>query len=52
MNVYKKIHKMLSSLEYLTEHEWKCSYDNIIALRNSTRDTDSQVRTELDFELY
>jgi len=42
VNVYKKIHKMLSSLEYLTEHEWKCSYDNVIALRNSTRDTDSQ----------
>jgi hypothetical protein len=36
---------MLSSLEYLTEHEWKCSYDNVIALRNSTRDTDSQVKT-------
>jgi hypothetical protein len=36
---------MLSSLEYLTEHEWKCTYDNIIALRNSTRDTDSQVNT-------
>jgi hypothetical protein len=36
---------MLSSLEYLTEHEWKCTYDNIIALRNSTRDTDSQVIT-------
>jgi len=42
VNVYKKIHKMLSSLEYLTEHEWKCTYDNVIALRNSTKDTDSQ----------
>lgn len=43
VNVYNKIHKMLSSLEYLTENEWKCTYDNIISLRNSTKDSDSQV---------
>lgn len=42
VSVYNKIHKMLSSLEYLTENEWKCTYDNIISLRNSTRETDSQ----------
>lgn len=42
VNVYNKIHKMLSSLEYLTEHEWKCTYDNVISLRNSIRDSDSQ----------
>lgn len=43
VNVYNKIHKMLSSLEYLTENEWKCNYDSIISLRNSTKDSDSQV---------
>ena len=43
VNVYKKLHKMLSSIEYLTELEWKCSYDNVISLRNATVDTDSQV---------
>ena len=43
VDVYNKIHKMLSSLEYLTENEWKCTYDNIISLRNSTRENDSHV---------
>jgi alcohol-forming fatty acyl-CoA reductase len=43
VNVYKKIHKMLSSLECLTQLEWKCSYENVIALRNSTIESDSQV---------
>lgn len=43
VNVYKNIHKMLSSIEYLTDKEWKFSTENIIALRNSLLDTDSQV---------
>ncbi len=43
VNVYKKIHKMLRSIEYLTQREWKCGYDNLIALRNSIADNDSQV---------
>ncbi len=43
VKVYKKIHKMLSSIEYLTQLEWKCSYDNVIALRNSTNENESQV---------
>lgn len=34
---------MLSSIEYLTDKEWKFSTENIIALRNSLLDTDSQV---------
>lgn len=42
---------MLSSLEYLTEHEWKCTYDNVIALRNSTKDTDSQVIAFINLNL-
>jgi len=42
VNVYKNIHKMLSSIEYLTDKEWKFSTENIIALRNSLLDTDSQ----------
>ena len=48
VNVYKNIHKMLSSIEYLTEYEWKCSYDSVIALRNSTIETDSQVKLNLN----
>ena len=44
VNVYKKIHKMLNSIEYLTEREWKCSFDNLVALRNSISDVDSQVK--------
>jgi fatty acyl-CoA reductase len=43
VNVYKKIHKMLGSIEYLTQREWKCGYDNLIALKNSIADTDNQV---------
>ena len=43
VNVYKNIHKMLGSIEYLTQLELKCSYDNVVALRNSLTDTDSQV---------
>lgn len=42
VNTYKKIHKMLSSIEYLTDLECKCSYENVIALRNSTIDADYQ----------
>lgn len=34
---------MLSSIEYLTELEWKCSYDSVIALRNTIQESDSQV---------
>ena len=34
---------MLSSIEYLTQIELKCSYDNVAALRNSLLDVDSQV---------
>ena len=33
---------MLSSIEYLTQLEFKCSYDNVVALRNSLMDVDSQ----------
>jgi fatty acyl-CoA reductase len=43
VNVYKNIHKMLSSIEYMTQLELKCSYDNVVALRNSLNETDSQV---------
>lgn len=43
VNVYKNIHKMLSSIEYLTDKEWKFNTENIIALRNSLMETDSQV---------
>ena len=43
VKIYKKIHKMLSSIEYLTEREWKCTYDNVVMLRNSIIDGDSQV---------
>lgn len=42
VNVYKNIHKMLGSIEYLTQLELKCSYDNVVALRNSLMDADSQ----------
>ena len=51
VNVYKNIHKMLSSIEYLTEYEWKCSYDSVIALRNSTIETDSQVKLNLNLTI-
>ena len=43
VKIYKQIHKMLSSIEYLTEREWKCTYDNVVLLRNSIIDGDSQV---------
>ena len=43
VNVYKNIHKMLSSIEYLTQLDLKCSYENVIALRNSNVDNDSSV---------
>ena len=36
---------MLGSIEYLTELDLKCSYDSIIALRNSSLENDSQVNT-------
>lgn len=52
VNVYKNIHKMLSSIEYLTEYEWKCSYDSVIALRNSTIETDSQVKLNLNLTIF
>lgn len=42
VNVYKNIHKMLGSIEYLTQLELKCSYENVVALRNSLADADSQ----------
>lgn len=42
VNVYKNIHRMLSSIEYLTDKEWKFNTDNIIALRNSLMEADSQ----------
>lgn len=42
VNVYKNIHKMLGSIEYLTDLDLKCSYDSVIALRNSTQENDSQ----------
>jgi hypothetical protein len=38
VNVYKNIHKMLSSIEYFTQLDLKCSYENVIALRNSNVD--------------
>lgn len=42
---------MLGSIEYLTELDLKCSYDRIIALRNSSLENDSQVQTlELDLK--
>jgi fatty acyl-CoA reductase len=41
VQVYKKIHKMLGSLEYLTQVELKCNYDNVIALRNAMSPSDS-----------
>jgi hypothetical protein len=34
---------MLSSIEYLTDLDCKCTYDSMIALRNSTKDSDYQV---------
>jgi thiamine kinase-like enzyme len=43
VNIYKEIHQMLNSIEHLTERDWKCSYDNLIMLRNSIVETDSQV---------
>lgn len=43
VDVYKKIHKMLETIEYLTEKKWKCSYENLIQLRNTLVDSDSQV---------
>jgi fatty acyl-CoA reductase len=43
VDVYKKIHKMLASIEYLTQREWKCGYDNLISLKNSLAENDSQV---------
>ena len=44
VKIYKKIHQMLSSIEYLTEREWKCTYDNLVLLRNSIIDRDSLVK--------
>ncbi|CAF0874478.1 unnamed protein product [Brachionus calyciflorus] len=43
VNVYKNIHKMLGSIEYLTELDLKCNYDSVIALRNSIQESDSPV---------
>jgi fatty acyl-CoA reductase len=43
VNVYKNIHKMLSSIEYLTQLDLKCSYENVISLRNSNVETDSLI---------
>ena len=43
VNVYKNIHKMLSSIEYLTQLDLKCSYESVISLRNSNIENDSVV---------
>jgi fatty acyl-CoA reductase len=51
VKIYKQIHKMLSSIEYLTEREWKCTYDNVVLLRNSIIDGDSQVNRNLKMRL-
>jgi Zn-finger domain-containing protein len=34
---------MLSSIEYLTQIELKCSYENVIELQNSINETDAHV---------